>query len=78
MMVGWHPLRTWSSTQKVVATSSAEAELYSAAEGTSRALGLQSLLREMGVDASLELSTDSSSAKRSPLPEGSDVCAIWR
>ena len=62
MMVGWHPLRTWSSTQKVVATSSAEAELYSAAEGASRGLGLQSMLREMGVDASLELSTDSSSA----------------
>ena len=63
MMVGWHPLRTWSSTQKVVATSSAEAELCSAAEGGSRGLGLQSVLREMGVDASLELSTDSSSAK---------------
>ena len=62
-MVGWHPLRTWSSTRKVVATSSAEAELYSAVEGASRGLGLQSMLREMGVDASLELSTDSSSAK---------------
>ena len=62
-MVGWHPLRTWSSTQKVVATSSAEAELYSAAEGASRGLGLQLMLREMGVDASWELSTDSSPAK---------------
>ena len=47
MMAGWHPLRTWSSTQKVVATSSAEAELYSAAEGALRGLGLQSMLREM-------------------------------
>ena len=60
-MAGWHPLSTWSSTQKVVATSSAEAELYSAAERALRGLGLQSVLREMEVDASL--STDSSSAK---------------
>ena len=62
-MLGWHPLRRWSSTQSVVATSSAEAELYSAAEGASRGLGLQSMLQEMGVQASLAVSTDSSSAK---------------
>ena len=63
VMLGWHPLRTWSSTQSVVATSSAEAELYSAAEGASRSLGLQSMLQEMGVQTSLAVSTDSSSAK---------------
>ena len=62
-MLGWHPLRTWSSTQSVVATSSAEAELYSAAEGASRGPGLQSMLQEMNVQASLAVSTDSSSAK---------------
>ena len=60
VMVGWHPLRTWPSTQKVVATSSAE--LYSAAEGASRGLGWPSMLREMEVDASVEVSTDSWSA----------------
>ena len=60
VMLGWHPLRTWSSTQSVVFTSSAE--LYSAAEGASRGLGLQSMPREMGVQASLTVSTDSSSA----------------
>ena len=54
-MLGWHPLRTRSSSQSVVATSSAEAELYSAAEG--------SMLQEMGVQASLAVSTDSASAK---------------
>ena len=43
--------------------SSAEAELYSTAEGASRGLGLQSMLQEMGVQASLAVSTDSSSAK---------------
>ena len=63
VMLGWHPLRTWSSTQSVVATSSAEAELYSAAEGASRGPGLQSMLQEMGAQTSLAVSTDSSSAK---------------
>ena len=62
VMLGWHPLRTWSSTQSVVATSSAEAELFSAAEGASRSPGLQSMLQEMGVETSLAVSTDSSSA----------------
>ena len=62
-MLGWHPLRTWSSTQSVVFTSSAEAELYSVAEGASRGPGLQSMPWEMGVQASLTVSTDSSSAK---------------
>ena len=46
-----------------MATSSAEAELYSAAEGASRGLGLQSMLQEKGVQASSAVSTDSSSAK---------------
>eukprot|EP00974_Lingulodinium_polyedra_P121539 11179382-Lingulodinium_polyedra.AAC.1 len=62
-MVGRHPVKTWSATQSVVATSSAEAELYSAAEGASRGLGVQTMLREMGVNAVLLVSTDSSSAK---------------
>ena len=62
-MLGRHPLRTWASTQQVVATSSAEAELYSAAEGASRGLGLQSMLGELGVQVALTVWTDSSSAK---------------
>ena len=63
VMLGWHPLRTWSSTQSTVATSSAEAELCSAADGASRGLGLQSMLWKIGFQASLAVSTDSSSAK---------------
>ena len=65
-MLGRHPVRTWSTTQPVVATSSAEAELYSMTEGASRGLGFQSMLREMGVEAAmtvLTVWTDSSAAK---------------
>ena len=39
IIVGQHPLQTWSSTQSVVATSSAEAELYGMNEGASRVSG---------------------------------------
>ena len=60
---GRHVLRTWSSTQPVVALSSAEAELYAMVEGTTRGLGLQTMLKEMGVKTSLVLATDSSGAK---------------
>ena len=60
--VGQHPLRTWSSTQSVVATSSAEAELYGMSEGASRGLGLQSMMLELGIEV-LFLMTDSAVAK---------------
>ncbi len=62
-MLGRHPVKTWSATQSVVATSSAEAELYSMAEGASRGLGFQTMLQELGVEAELAVSTDSSAAK---------------
>ena len=61
--VGQHPLRTWSSTQSVVATSSAEAELYGMNEGASRGLRLQSMLLELGIEVKLFLVTDSNAAK---------------
>ena len=62
-MLGRHPLRAWSVTQSVVAVSSAEAELYSMAEGASRGLALQSMLREMSVKVDLVVATDAKAAK---------------
>ena len=63
MTVGQHPLRTWSSTHSVVATSSAEAELYGMSESASRGLGLQSMMLELGIEVKLFLTTDSAAAK---------------
>ena len=63
IIVGQHPLRTWSSTQPVVATSSAEAELYGMNEGASRGLGLQSMMQELGIEVKLFLMTDSAAGK---------------
>ena len=48
VMLGRHPLRAWSTTQGSVATSSAEAELYSMCEAAARGLGLRSMLGELG------------------------------
>ena len=63
LMIGSHPLRTWATTQPVVATSSAEAELYSLAEGASRGLGFKTVLEETGIEVCLSGATDSSAAK---------------
>jgi len=64
IMLGMHCLRTWSSTQPVHALAVAEAEYYALVEGSTRCLGLQTMLRELGVDAGVVvISTDSSSAK---------------
>ena len=50
LLVGGHPLRTWSSTQPTIATSSGEAELISMAEGASRGLGMRSMMSELGCE----------------------------
>ena len=64
LMLGNHCLRTWSTTQPVLTLSVAEAEYYAIIEGATRCLGLQTMLREMGVDVSIVvISTDSASAK---------------
>ena len=43
--------------------SSAEAEYYAMVEGAARTLGLQSMLREVGVEVKIVLQTDSAAAK---------------
>ena len=64
LMLGKHCLRTWATTQPVHALSVAEAEYYAMTEGSTRCLGLQTMLREMGVEVGIVvISTDSSSAK---------------
>ena len=65
-MVGKHILRSWSSTQAIVATSSGEAELIAMYEGAARGCGMQAIMTEMGLVPSLSVlrvCTDSSVAK---------------
>ena len=61
-MIGTHTLKTWSTTQATMAMCSAEAEYYAMIEGAVRTLGLQSVLREMGLTRDVVVRTDSSAA----------------
>ena len=63
LMLGQHCIRTWSSTQSVVALSSGESEWYAMLKGASVAMGLRSMVAEMGVGMEVELRTDSRAAK---------------
>ena len=47
----------------MIALSSGEAEYYAALKGASAALGYQSMLRDIGIHASITLYTDSSAAR---------------
>ena len=61
-MMGSHCLKTWSSTQKTIALSSGEAELYGVVKGASEALGMQSIAADLGISAQVHIQTDSSAA----------------
>ena len=60
--LGSHCIKTWSSTQSIVALSSAEAELTGLSKGGQNGLGLKSLCKDLGLDLRLRLHTDSTAA----------------
>ena len=62
IMLGNHCLRTWSSTQTVIALSSGEAELYGISKGASMGIGFTSIIKDMGFDLKINIHTDSSAA----------------
>ena len=63
MRHGRHTLQVAASTQATVALSSGEAEFYAAVRTACRALGCAALARDMGVQLTARLGTDSSAAK---------------
>ena len=56
-------VKTWSSMQATVAQSSGEAEYYAMVRAAAEALGMQSIIRDMGWEANVRLWVDSSAAK---------------
>ena len=62
LLHGSHLVKHWSTTQKTLALSSGEAELYGVVKGASEALGLQSLAADLGITAPVHVKTDSSAA----------------
>ena len=63
IMAGGHCIKAWSKTQAVVATSSAEAELYAVVRGATESLGVATLYHDFGQDIKLQMHIDAMAAK---------------
>ena len=62
-MLGNHVIKTWSSTQAVIALSSGEAEYYGIVKGGTMGLGARSEMEDLGYTARIVIRTDASAAK---------------
>ena len=62
-MHGNHCIKTWSTTQPVIALSSGEAEYYGMVKGAGNAIGIVGVFQDMGIQETVTLYTDSSAAK---------------
>ena len=63
IMLGSHCLKTWSKTQAIVAKSSAEAELYGVVRGATEALGMSTLIKDLGSEVGVQMHVDATAAK---------------
>ena len=61
-MRGSHLIKHWSSTHKAVTLSSAEDELCGIVKGTTEALGIQSVARDLGLSTTLSIHANSAAA----------------
>jgi hypothetical protein len=63
IVLGGSVLKSWSSTQKTVATSSGEAEFYALTKAAAEGLGVQSVAADLGWELSLRIWVDSTAAR---------------
>ena len=56
-------LKTWSTTQTVVARSSGEAEYCAAVKGAAEGMALQSTVANLGLEVTIEVHTESSACR---------------
>ena len=83
IMLGAHLIRTWSKTQGCVTMSSGEAELLAATKGGSEAIGMMTLMAEMGTEARARLHVDAAAALGIAQRQGVgkirhlDVATLW-
>ena len=61
-MCGYHLLKHWSRTQRVVTLSSGEAEFGGIDKGTIEAFGIQSWAQDFGIAMSVRILVDSFAA----------------
>ena len=83
MQLGSHVLKSWSSTQNVIALSSGEAEFYAIVKGASQSMGLQALLRDLHINTRIKVLTDATTGKSIASRRGLgrvrhiDVANLW-
>jgi hypothetical protein len=83
IMFGSHCIKSWSSTQDVVALSSGEAEYYAMVKAVSQAIGVRNLLKDLEINVSIQINTDASAAKAIASRRGCgrvrhiDVATLW-
>ena len=61
---------SWARTQKAIATSSGESELYAMSAGAAEALGFRELLTDIGLPATIPLRSDSTAAMSAATRQG--------
>ena len=62
-MLGRHCIKAWSKTQSMIAKSSGESELYGVIKGSSDALGLVTLAKDLGMEIDTRVHVDATAAK---------------
>ncbi len=60
--IGWHLIKSWSTTQATVAMSSAEAELYALTKGAANSLGFMAMAADLGIALDATVHSDASAA----------------
>ena len=63
LCVGGDVVKSWSKTQGSVSLSVGEAEYYAVVKGAAEALGLRSLMADLGTVATIKIISDSTAAK---------------
>ena len=61
-MLGGCLVKHWSKTQTTISLSSGEAELHGIAAGAAQAIGMQSLMRDLGWRVGIEIHSDATAA----------------
>ncbi len=63
VVMGSHMIKHWSSQQGVIALSSVEAEYHAIVKGSTVAIGIQSMYRDMEAELGINIKTDAVAAK---------------
>ena len=70
LMRGAHAIKCWAKNQHVIALSSGEAELYACVKASSEAVGLKSMMEDMGLAAEIDVHVDANAAIGMIMKEG--------